>query len=371
MAQTLTVEKVKDLLYRCLFKDALSAIESLAPSATSGELFSLRLYEVQALFEGHKTAEAKNLLEKLTATTGLETEAYLYVSGRMAYLDGNYEDAEGFFKALIDKSESVQDYYRALIGLANIYYSQERFDRIRPIMSEIEELSDVVPEDSRLSYLLLKATVLYAADSQIGQAKQLHYKVIASSQKRGWTYFIIKSLYGLATICSKENNKEALEANLQLLRCYLDPSEAVFLAYLVNNKFKEDNFAVSSPVSFDMNLKRVGIGGQWVALHDKPLLFKFLELLNSKGRFVSKQELAEYLWPTQQYKQKSHDPRIFDIARRIRQLIEPYDQQPVSLLSGRYGYKLAKTEASPKKEMMTKAPLNGANAGQEPSAELS
>ncbi len=93
-----------------------------------------------------------------------------------------------------------------------------------------------------------------------------------------------------------------------------------------------------------MNLNASQFLGKRIPLHDKPLIYNFLEFLHRKPGFVSKSDIACHLWPDQKYKARTHDPRIFDLARRIRALIEPYENQPVCLLSGRFGYKLASKE---------------------------
>ena len=262
-----------------------------------------------------------------------------------------HDRCERLFKLLAEQSENVTDYYRALIGLANTYYSTKRYGEIRRYFNEIEELYDVVPADSQFSFLLLKANYFYVADGRISESQKLFYDVITGATKKRWNYFIIKALYGLATISQKQNNQEALLANLQLLRCYLNPDESVYLTYLVNEQFKESNFTVHCGLQFDPEFKRIGIQGKWIKLHDKPLIYRFLELLNGLGRFVSKQEIAAELWPDQEYKSKMHDPRIFDIARRVRAMIEPYEDQPVCLLSGRYGYKLASPDGPPPEKL--------------------
>ena len=147
---------------------------------------------------------------------------------------------------------------------------------------------------------------------------------------------------------------EALEATLDLLRCYLDTDESIYLTYLVNERFKDNNFTLNSPLQFDHEFKRIAVQGKWIPLHDKPLIYNFLDALHRKEGFVSKGQIAAKLWPDQQYKPRTHDPRIFDLARRIRALIEPYENQPVCLLSGRFGYKLASKDLNIEVSLMSK-----------------
>ncbi|MCX6131435.1 MAG: hypothetical protein NTX25_20525, partial [Proteobacteria bacterium] len=182
-----------------------------------------------------------------------------------------------------------------------------------------------------------------------GKAKNFFQKVIKESSSRHWQYFIIKSLYGMACMYKDLAKLDALDVSLELLNCYLDPQECTYLTYLVNEKFKDLDYSLSCSLQMDPDLRRICVQGKWIALHDKPLIYEFLELLSRSGSFVNKAEIAARLWPEEEYRQRAHDPRIFDLARRIRALIEPYENQPLCLLSSRQGYKLAGRDQSQNK----------------------
>jgi hypothetical protein len=81
--------------------------------------------------------------------------------------------------------------------------------------------------------------------------------------------------------------------------------------------------------------------GKWVAFHDRPLLYRFLEVVYGSESFVPKDAIAKHLWPNDEYKPRLHDPRMFDIAKRVREIVTGCNEQPLTLLSGRLGYKLA------------------------------
>lgn len=341
-----TPDSIKELLNQCEFSGALEAIDAIYQQSAQQDRFTLDLYRSQALFEMHRVKDAYQVLAQTTAQTPKESEDYLYVTGRIAYLDQDYDKAEASFRLLGEKSECVTYYYRALIGLANTFYSLKRYPELQGILPELEELCDVVPMDSVLSFKLLKANVFHKAEGQALTAENLLYEVITESSRRRWHYFLIKALYSLAKVAQAQGKTDIVHSNLKLLRCYLNPDEAVLMTYLVNEQFKEDAYTVDAPIKFDAEHKRVGIRDQWIPLHDKPLLYNFMDKLHQAEKFVTKQELARHLWPDQEYVAKSHDPRIFDIARRVRGLIEKHEDQPVCLLSGRYGYKLACSDAN-------------------------
>ena len=336
------VEEVKNLCYQCEFRRVEELVDkSLALDPGPDSFFKMQLYKSQALFEMHRVNEAKDLLRHLTEHDEKQSDFYLYVMAKLHYADKDWEKAIRLFRLLADKSESVSEYFKAILGLTNSYYSISKTIEIKRLLPELEELLDVVPLDQNLSFRLLQANVCYSVDKNLTKAKRIFQDVIRKSIPHQWNYFIIKSLFGLSAMYQESGHGESLEATLDLLQCYLNSDESTYLTYLVNERFKDNNIALSSPLQFDHEFKRIAVQGKWVPLHDKPLIYHFLDVLHCKDGFVSKEQLASALWPDQEYKPRTHDPRIFDLARRVRALIEPYENQPVCLLSGRFGYKLA------------------------------
>jgi hypothetical protein len=336
------VEDIKDLCYQCQFRKVVSEVDRYSDLDQNSEhYFSLQLFKSQALFEMHQVNSAKSLLRELTNYHEKQSDRYLYVMARLHYADNEWEKAGRLFRLLADRSESVRDYFKALLGLANVYFSINKTQELKRLVPELEELMELVTLDQQLSYHLLKANINHRIDGLTHKAKKRFYQVIEESYSRRWHYFIVKSLYGLSSMYQALGKNEALEATLEILKCYLKTDESIYLTYLVNEKFKDINFSLTSPLQFDTEFKRIAVQGKWIALHDKPLIYSFLEYLHRRGGFVSKKDIAGELWPKQEYKPRIHDPRIFDIARRVRALIEPYENQPVCLLSGRFGYKLA------------------------------
>ena len=335
-------ERIKNLCYQCQFKTVIDEVEQYCREPIDTHIhFDLKLYQSQALFEMHRVNEAKSLLHSLSQSEDKHSERYLYVMAKLYYADKDWEKASRIFALLMDQSETIKDYFKAVLGLANVYMSTHQIDKLAQLMSELHELADSVNLDQKLSFLLLKGNYLCQKDKAMEEGSKLLYDVIAKAYPRQWNYFVIKGLYSLAGAHQAAGQMDALLASLHMLRCVINPNESVYLTHLVNEKFKEANFSVSSSLSFDPEHKKIAVQGQWIALHDKPLIYQFLECLHGSSSFVSKEIIAEKLWPHDEYTPKTHDPRIFDIARRVRALIEPYENQPVSLLSGRLGYKLA------------------------------
>jgi tetratricopeptide (TPR) repeat protein len=341
---------VKELAYRCEFLRAVQEIDQIcAQSLSSDEFFSLQLLKVQSLFELKRTDESQQLLKELASSSLHSSVSYLYTSGKMAYMNRQYDVAEQAFLAMIDESESVGDYFKALLGITNTYYTLGRYDDVKRYFAEFEELSDVVPLENQISYLLLKANVLFLADRDTKGAVALIQDVIRKASRKAWSYFIIKGIYVLATIHEVSKNHAGLAAVIDVLKAFLMPHETLFLNQLVEEKFggsRADEEAEGQALKFDLDNKRIFVTDKWLVLHDKPLIFHFIHLLSDKSRFVTKKEIARHLWPDQAYQAKTHDPRIFDIARRVRGLFELAQGGPFAILSGRMGYKLA-FEAEP------------------------
>ena len=342
----LRIDEIKTLFYQCRFRQVVETVDRGLFELEVGETaFQLVMIKSQALYEMHQVPEAKALLREVTIGPQSHTDSYLYVMAKLCYCDENYEKAERLFKLLAERSESVKDFFKANLGLANVYYSLKRYGDLQRIVPEIEEIGDLVSPDERLSFLLLKANYHFFSRNSPVEAKKLFYEVIRESNLIGWSYFKIKAMFGLALMAKERGRVEELETLIQILTTYLNPEETIYLNYQVNEWFKDANMTLASPLQFDAEFKRINVRGSWIPLHDKPLIYRFLETLNSSPTFVSKERIAMALWEEEGYKPRVHDPRIFDLARRIRTMIEPYENQPVCLLSGRNGYKLAVAEA--------------------------
>ena len=102
--------------------------------------------------------------------------------------------SDSTFRLLADKSESVSEYFKAILGLTNSYFSIRKNSEIKRLLPELEELLDVVPLDQDLSFRLLKANVFYSIDNNLPKAKRIFQEVIRKSLPHRWNYFVIKSL---------------------------------------------------------------------------------------------------------------------------------------------------------------------------------
>jgi len=215
----------------------------------------------------------------------------------------------------------------------------------------IEKLESTVPHEGKegdewISFLMLKGNYYWASGDDLEMAKRCFNNAISASVMKGWYYFLARALFGLSCVAQASENQTSLKAHLDTLQAVLKESDNLLLKHLTNTRFGSDRVICASSFDIDYEEKRVKIDGSWRSFHKTPKLFKFFLTLFGNEGFVTKKILAKTLWPREKYKPKIHDPRIFNIAGRVKKVIEAYDSQPILILSGRHGYKLATKEES-------------------------
>ena len=333
------IDALKELFYRCKFGELLARLSEL--EADKGELNAeLLLLRANALFECDRVPEARQTLKLVSSRKDSFDENYLYALARLSYLDSNWDDAYRMFSDIHQTTTSERHKFKSLLGIANVLNTQGNHAELPALVKQLTDFEPLQHEDEKISLLIFLGNYYMGAEGSPELAREYFKKALATGAAKTWTYFVTRSLYGMAGAHEKLGQMQELMWTLEMLRTFVDESEQVFFACLVNQRFK-DHFSINTPMEFDTANKRIMIKNRWLPFHDKPLLFQFLWLLHEKGSFVDKDTIATDLWPAEGYKPRIHDPRIFDIAKRARQLIETYENHPVVLLSGRMGYKLA------------------------------
>jgi hypothetical protein len=339
--QTLPMNALQDLFYRSKFGDLLKALEAQEEGGVS--LDSERaLLKANTLFELHRVADAKKYLKSVSQQKDSFDEAYLYSAARLCYFDSASTQARALFTEIAENSSDRNYRFKALLGIANTYYTEGEYGKIPAIISELHAFEPLTREDEKISFLIFLGNYYFVSGASSELAKQYFKKALSTAASLTWTYFITRSLYGISCVCEKDGQTQELLWTLDILQSFVDQSEQLFFSFVVNNRFKQ-HFSINIPMEFDNANKRILVKNKWLGFHDKPLLFQFLLKLHEKADFINKETLATELWPEETYKPRIHDPRIFDIAKRARNLIEAYENQPIVLLSGRMGYKLAST----------------------------
>jgi tetratricopeptide (TPR) repeat protein len=338
------MDSFKDLYFRGLFKDLINAIDSMDVkrlSATS--YFRMNLMKINALFEMHQVSEAQELIKSLgqISSENLDSPEFAHMMARLKYLDNDYDTAGQLWNELLTRADAEAFRSKALIGIANVLYSQERWEQVTPLIEELALLKTGRSKDEELSFLMLKGNLYTASGTNLDAARECFNQVISQAVLNGWYYFLARSLYGLACVAQKSDNLTTLRVHNELLDAVLKDSDNLLLKHLVNKRFHANGFVCSQDVDVDYESKRIRLNDKWFDFHKTPKLFEFFSVLYGSNSFVTKDAIARALWPHEIYKPRSHDPRIFNIAKRVREIIEAYENQPIVILSGRFGYKLA------------------------------
>lgn len=339
----LTIGHLQDLFYRCKYSALLAELEH--EEAQGGALDAeMALIKANTLFEMHRVNDAKAVLAAISPVTadGEGDENYLYATARLAYLDvvQRLGEARANFKKILEKTTSERHRFKALLGIANTLYTEGDYKNLPSFIAELQKFEPLDRDDDKISLTIFLANYHLSSGDSPQLARDYFKKALALASAQTWTYFIGRCLFGLASYQKQEGQHAEMMWTLEMLQSFIADSEQALWIHIVNEHFGA-HLSINTPMEFDTVNRRILLKNRWLPFHDRPLLFEFLILLRDRETFVEKSAIAQHLWPNEDYKPRVHDPRIFDIAKRARAMIEDYENQPVVLLSGRMGYKLA------------------------------
>lgn len=351
MIENNSMESFRDIYYQSRMNELLEVLsdrESVVPIAKRS--LETTLLRASAYFELNKIADSVACLKEfLKHSENQYDEAYLFMYGRLSYMNNEFERAEEVFSDLLENTDDQEFQYKSLQALGSILYSKalrkivtksEFATQVESILFDMDHCMLENRDDFQLSYLLFQGDYNYILDDISAEDAIAHYKkIIKMATKRNWNYFICRGMYGLAKSYEKFEKFEQMGWTLELLHSFVDEDELVSFSKLLNKTFSSYYEKSSLPVKFDSQNQRIRFENDWLPLHDRPLIYKFLESIHGKEVFVSKDAVARSLWPNQEYLPRIHDPRIFDVAKRVRGILET-NSDSLQLLSGRSGYKL-------------------------------
>lgn len=339
-----TLESIRELFYQAQVRKVLEITDvSNGPEIYGAEWKSILFFRSAALYELHLPQQALATLQNIAGADSENDGEVIYARARIEYQLCNYDAALKHAQEMIAKAKTLRDRFRGMLVECNVYYSKNELDRIPEYLEELRPLSAQLPVEDKIGLIMLRANYERSKGGSMLQAAKESYSEAATlASAHSWSHFSNRAFYGLALALKTEGLEAELRATLRILRCLVVPNESLFLTYLINSDFKDDNFSIGVPIEFDEGRMRISVNGKVLQLHEKPLIFSFLHSLHEHDKFLSKEELSERLWVGERYNPLIHDARIFDIAKRARGVIETFDQQPVVLLSGRLGYKLAR-----------------------------
>lgn len=338
------MENFKDLYFRGHFQSVVDAINNMDPKhLDQTSLFRMNLLKASAFFEMQRMEEANAVLREIGESLALEpnSDELGHCLARLKYLGSDLEGADEIWQELLVTSSSSSIRVRSLIGIANVHYSRQEWDKLEALLPSLDVDEKDLSKDEELSIRMLKANYLWASEQSLGEATELFTEIIADATSINWNYFVLRGIFGLACISQKKQNLTSLKVYVTTLKSMLKHSDNRLLMSLIRNRFSEQNISLPIEVDVDYELKRVKIHEKWFDFHKTPMLFHFFTTLFGTNTFINKEAIAKSLWPHEIYKPRTHDPRIFNIAKRVREIFDSYESQPLVILSGRFGYKLA------------------------------
>ena len=308
---------------------------------------STRLTLIRALWELGQDEEAKRHLEDLQGSVAKTSDAFLLVLAQWSAKKRDFNKAERLFQLLLDRSQTADSLVSAKIGLCQI--AVMRADKFQALkwLKDINESNELLESDVLIQIQLIQAACAIHFYSDLAETKRHLRQSLRLTATLASSYHLVQTILQQLDSAARFQQMEEVKVVSEWLDALLPENAVAF-----RTRMKDLLMLVHDPkqkpatVQFDKERKRVLLNGQWMAFHEKPILFNFLEILCSRSQFVSKKEISEYLWQEQRYKPRIHDPRLFDIARRIRCILDEYPSNNMALLSGRLGYLLAE-DSSP------------------------
>jgi len=339
-------EMYRNMLYRCEFKKLVGVLDKrLGGLNSDGAKVSCLVFKAAALFEMHRIADINGIVDELQSISTKNEAVQLDLEnlvGRLAFFQGKFDVAREKFEFVLNRSaDNLYFRARALLGLGNVMYMERHFTSVPPLLAVLEAIDLSAAPDLSITRSLLSGNYSWSAAKAYEKARHHFHTAMSAAHGTAWTYFVLRSLWGLAFVARQEGKVEELRSLLGILRACINPVECPFMAYTLNHEFKDDAFAIPTPIEFDDQRLQIKVRGAWHLFHEKPLIFRFLRLLSRNTDFLQKEDISRHLWEGEAYNPAVHDLRIYDLAKRSRSVIEAFDEQPVILLSGRSGYKLA------------------------------
>jgi hypothetical protein len=349
--RNLNLEAMQELFYRGQFSQLLAAASHIGLTDVSlASVVELALLRANAMFELGDVAGSKQVLEGILAETAVRfPKQFTYVSARLRYMSGEYEQAVNLFSLLKNLCEADADLvtaFKAELGLANIAYTLRNISSLKQSLDLLAKGAAEMPEAEQISYELLLGHLAGLESDDEATVDSKFLKVVGIASRRGWTYFQKRAMYFLVIHARRTGRNAVAEARIEILKAMIDAEQDRYFGHLVQERFKAGS-DMNQPMRVDPQAMVVSFGAQstW-NLHDCPQMYRFVEMLHGSQRFVSKAEIAKALWPAEAYRKYVHDPRIFDLAKRLRKRIDSENVAGVSFLSGRAGYQLVLPKAS-------------------------
>ena len=343
------IEQIRGLVYRSQFQKVLKEIDSVfltRQDIHSQDTLKLALIKSQALFELNYPEKSKIVLETVARTTDEISVELLYVLGKVAYQNLEFKKAGHYFQQQLNESESLMYFFRAKLGLLLVYRDTNERALAEEVIEELEEMKNEAQVEESICYDLFFCAAYKFLGMNPENCLSKVMSAIKKAQQQNWIYYVTKGLYSMAILYRDMGQDQSLLSTLRLLSCYLDHDEMRWVSDHVESQFGFKIDVAKPKTICDHQTMRLQFLSTSADLSRSPKVFSFVTYLEEHGRFVDKESMAKHLWPNETYSPRSHDPRIFDIARRARDIINEHGDGYTTILSGRAGYKLIKSQKS-------------------------
>ena len=311
-------QKIQELTYQGDMSQALNYYGQIeVENENEPDQLDLSMLHANIL---HETSGTTDHGQAIVEHRRISETAY-YLQARLLYLKNDHTNAAEIFRELSSCSKSVRIKSAALIGLA----CTELVDAVRvTIDHRMNEISELMPQcalPEKLAGMLFLSNYHSRVSKNQVCAMQLQNLVISTAIAKGWNYFIMRALYGLIESNSEANNKIAARGHFDLLSIYCKSLHQENLLSLAKNRFRS-LLTDEASIEIDVQGLRIKMGRRWVKMHRKPLLLKFLAQVSQNAGGVSCKELASELWPGMRYQRLSIEARLYDLAKRAKNLLQ-------------------------------------------------
>ncbi len=348
MDEKKVINNLKLLFYQSRFNDVIKSItEEIDFSLFSPEAqIEIKTIEASSLFELNEKEKSKEVLKNIILEFPHYDKnfTYLYSLSRLAYMDKNYELAKESFETILFLAQEKKWIFRGHLGMSNLFYTLNDRQKMKPHLEALMSFNqkEMDPSDW-ISYQHLLANFYKVHDINLQKSEEIFKRSLQYASEHHLKYWVQKSIYGWATVLNARGNDLQTNHILEVLELLSDKNENIFFLEMIREK-------LSTPTSIEINHSqlKIKINNKWHDFHQRPHLFYFLSSLQPTNEFVSKKELAKKIWPNENYLPRTHDPRLLDIAKRVRIFLEQYAKDSFQIISGRMGYQLIKFNVNEK-----------------------
>ena len=267
------------------------------------------------------------------------SKACTYLKGRLAYYMRDFDSACYHFQQC-RKADEISLQQKAILGEVSALEGKGEIEGSQKLLQESKPVFRGCAPDTQISWHHHLAAAA-CRQGNTKQAEKLYLTSYKTATEQGWGMFLKRTLLQLAKLFSQPDPSRAA-TYLALLEAIVDGAQDRYLIYLIHRdlgalrpQFHDTSLSLNTQT---MVLKK---GSTIISLLSKPLVCHFLAGLADQELFQDKESIAAKLWPEEGYNCSTHDLRIYNLAKRTRELIEDNPKQPTLLVSNSQGYRLA------------------------------